>query len=66
MDSLRFFPIEWREDDQVSNVKMFNQAVTVLKLLGSYILDKAAFLKAEHRDKVVADYSAQTIFDTEG
>lgn len=26
-----FYPVSWREDDQVSNVKMVNQAVTVLK-----------------------------------
>ena len=37
---VKFFPIVWREDDQVSNVKMVNQAVTVLKLLGSFVLYK--------------------------
>lgn len=58
---VRFFPIVWREDDQVSNVKLVNQAVTVLKLLGSYVRNKQKFVSAEHRDKAVEDYSAQLI-----
>lgn len=57
-----FFPIIWREDDQVSNVKMVNQAVTVLKMLGSYMIHKKKFLAAEHRDKVVNAYTAQVVY----
>ena len=60
--SIRFFPIIWREDDQVSNVKMVNQAITVLKLLGKYILNKKKFMSAELRDKVVENYTAQVIY----
>ena len=37
---VRFFPIVWREDDQVSNVKMVSQAVTVLKLLVSFMINR--------------------------
>ncbi len=59
-----YFPILWREDDQVSNVKMVNQAIVVLKLLGSYILNKKKFIKDEHRDKVVEKYTAQVVFAT--
>lgn len=59
---VKFFPITWREDDQVSNVKMVNQAITVLKLLGSYVVNKKRFLQSEHRDKIVDDYQAKTIF----
>ena len=57
-----FFPIMWREDDQVSNVKMVNQAITVLQLLGDFMLNKRKFVEAEHRDKVVERYSAQVIY----
>ncbi len=56
---VRFFPILWREDDQVSNVKMVNQAITVLKLLGKYVLNKKKFVQAEHRDKVIEAYTAR-------
>lgn len=60
--SIKFFPIIWREDDQISNVKMVNQAITVLKLLGKYILNKKKFMSAELRDKVVEKYTAQDIY----
>ena len=59
---VKFFPIIWREDDQVSNVKMVNQAFMVLKLLGSFILNKKKFVAEEHRDKVVEAYTAQVVY----
>ena len=59
---VKFFPIIWREDDQVSNVKMVNQAITVLKLLGSFILNKQKFVESEHRDKIVKEYTAQVVY----
>lgn len=58
---IRFFPIIWREDDQVSNVKMVNQAVTVLKLLFSYVCDKKSFMQTDHRDRKIEEYTAQVI-----
>ena len=61
---IKYFPILWREDDQVSNVKMMNQAVVVLKLLGSYILNKKKFIGGEHRDKIVETYSAEVVYTT--
>lgn len=59
---VKFFPIIWREDDQVSNVKMVSQAFTVLKLLGSFIIHKKKFVAAEHRDKVIDEYTAQVVY----
>lgn len=59
--NIKFFSIIWREDDQVSNVKMVNQAITVLKLLGSYIINKKKFVNAEHRDRIVDEYLADCI-----
>ena len=61
---VRYFPILWREDDQVSNVKMVNQAFVVLKLLGSYIMNRKKFVQGEHRDRLVERYTAQPIFRT--
>ena len=58
---IRFFPILWREDDQVSNVKMVNQAITVLQLLGSYVVNKKKFAEEEHRDRLVAAYEADVV-----
>lgn len=58
---VKFFPITWREDDQISNVKMLNQAITVLKLLGSFMLDRKKFVSMEHRDKIIEEYTAQIV-----
>lgn len=60
--NIKFFPILWREDDQVSNVKMVNQAVIVLKLLISYIFNKKKFVEVEHRDTIIGNYTAQIVY----
>lgn len=59
---VRFFPIVWREEDQVSNVKMIQQAVTVLKLLGAFFVDRRRFITKEHRDRRIENYVAQTVY----
>ena len=59
---IKFFPIIWREDDQVSNVKMVSQAVTVLKLLGQFMINRKKFGIAEHRENTIAEYAAQVIY----
>lgn len=59
---IKFFPIIWREDDQVSNVKMVNQAFTVIKLLFSYMCNKKKFIEAEHREKPIEKYTAQLVY----
>ncbi len=50
-----FFPILWREDDQVSNAKMFSQAFHILKMLGRYMTNaKKLFTEDNNEQK---DYS---------
>lgn len=61
---IAFFPISWREDDQVSNVKMVNQAVRVLKMLGSYGMNKEEFIMSDMRDNKVEHYSAKVISES--
>lgn len=56
----RFYPISWREDDQVSNVKMANQALKVLDMLRAYYKDPAVIC-AEYRDKVIDSYEADIV-----
>lgn len=48
--SLRFFPLCWREDDQVSNAKLTRMGVQILGLLWQRIVNKGKFLASEHRD----------------
>ena len=62
MHNICFFPIIWREDDQVSNVKMMSQAFTVLKLLFSFMVNKKRFVESEHRDHCFEDYSAELVY----
>lgn len=41
---------------------MVNQAITVLKLLGSFVINKKKFVEAEHRDRMVEQYTAQVVY----
>nr|WP_314044700.1 glycosyltransferase family 2 protein [uncultured Leptotrichia sp.] len=59
--NIKFFPISWREEDQVSNVKMMNQALKVLKYLFSYVLNKKEIVEKDFRDKEVKNYTAKEI-----
>ena len=57
---IRFFPISWREEDQVSNVKMASQAISVLKMLGAYAWNHE-FIRSELREQIREEYSADII-----
>jgi dolichol-phosphate mannosyltransferase len=46
---IEYFPISWREDDQVSNVKMTSQALKTLDILRDYTLQRKHFMTADHR-----------------
>jgi dolichol-phosphate mannosyltransferase len=58
---LLFFPISWREDDQVSNVRMFSQAGKTLEILLQFILDRAAFRSTDHRAKAHEAYAFDVV-----
>lgn len=58
--SINFFPITWREDDQVSNVKMFSQALITLKIALKYRFNKKS-VKNEYREKIVEKYTAKEV-----
>lgn len=58
---IKYFPIRWSEDDQVSNVKMVSQAFEVLRILGMYAVNKKKFLSTDFRDNPIDKYSAKEI-----
>lgn len=58
--SIKFFPISWREEDQVSNVKMFSQAMITLKIALKYMFNKE-FVKSEFREKIIEEYTAKEV-----
>ena len=47
--SMRFYPVSWKETDQVSNVKMTSQALKTLRILFDY-MDMPTRIRGEYRD----------------
>lgn len=58
-----FFPIHWREEDQLSNVKLFSQAKKVLIMLFKYSILRGNFLKSEIRVRPIEEYDAAIIYE---
>ena len=61
--NIKFFPITWREDDQVSNVKMFSQAMITIKLVLAYFFKRGKYLNSELREKPIKKYTAQAVYE---
>jgi len=57
-----YFPITFREEDQISNVKLFDQAINVLKMLGKYMVNPRTYIQSELRDQIHNAYTSQTIY----
>lgn len=57
--SALFFPISWRETDQVSNVKMLSQAIKVLIMLINYFFSGAKFINKDLREISREAYTAK-------
>lgn len=57
-----FSPITWREDDQISNVKMTKQAVQTLKMLTLFGLRRKAFLYEEARAVQHKEYEQELVY----
>ena len=56
-----FCPITWREEDQISNVKLFSQAKNTLKQLFQYTFSGKRFLEKEHRDIIIDKYLSDQV-----
>jgi len=56
--SIKFFPITWTEEDQVSNAKVIKQALTILGLFTQYFFTKE---KALHFAKSEFSYSSYNV-----
>lgn len=59
--SFEFFPISWREDDQVSNVKIVSQSLKTLQILQEYSLKRAMFRTGEHRAVAHGSYEFDVV-----
>ena len=58
----KFFPLLWREDDQVSNARMFKQGFQILALLGKYIVSAKSIFSGEANEYSEIDYQSNTIY----
>lgn len=58
--TMKFFSITWREEDQISNVKMFSQAKITLKMALKYRFNKKV-VQSEFREKIIEEYTAKEI-----
>ena len=61
---LTFFPISWREEDQVSNVRLVSQALRTLAIAWDYLARRSHFRAADHRDRPVTAYVFDVLFRT--
>nr|MDQ6925900.1 glycosyltransferase family 2 protein [Candidatus Eremiobacteraeota bacterium] len=61
-----FFPITWREDDQVSNVKIVSQALRTLTIAREYVFQRRRFRDDEHRTVPREGYTFQVVARHEG
>lgn len=58
-----FIPIVWREEDQVSNVKITKQAWQTLKMALGYKIFKKKYLLKDAREKKVIEYKYDVIYN---
>ena len=63
--SYTFFPLTWRETDQISNAKVFSQAIKTLKMFVGYTMNEKDFLIIDSRDKKYNKYTYQIVFGGE-
>lgn len=58
--NLKFQPITWREEDQVSNAKLFQFSKSLMKMAFRYRLSPKKFVSSFHKENI---YAGQVVFD---
>ncbi len=61
-----FYPISWREEDQVSNNKLVSFSKSLLNMLLHYSLNREKYLLQDMRTKKIDSYTAQLIYQNKG
>lgn len=59
----KYFPISWREDDQVSNAKLFSLSKEVLGITFKYLKEKNAFFKKSNGSTKGKEYTSEVIYE---
>lgn len=58
---VHFFPISWREEDQVSNNRLASFGISLLRLCARYRKDKNEFVTREWRTDPPAEYTSTVV-----
>ncbi len=61
-----FVPISWREEDQVSNVRLFRQAWRTVGIVASFALRRGAYLRRSHARHAPDAYTATVVYKQDG
>lgn len=61
--AIRFFPLSWREADQLSNVRLVRQSLEVARLPLAYLLRRRRYLARDY-GSADAGYTCRTIHDS--
>lgn len=59
-----FYPISWREEDQVSNNKLWSFSCALLRMLWGYARNKKRYLEQDMRTGKIRRYMAEKIWDS--
>ncbi len=62
---MRFFPLSWREEDQVSNVKLVRQSLRVLSLPIAYATGRARYLERDYSRQPEGGYTCRTVYESQ-
>lgn len=57
-----FYPISWREEDQISNNKLISFSWSLIKMLCNYVVNKKEYLENDMRIKKIEQYTAEVIW----
>ena len=58
---LQFFPLTWREDDQISNARLARMGVQFGRLVASYVFDRRRLFSTNHGGRPVDAYAAEVM-----
>jgi dolichol-phosphate mannosyltransferase len=56
-----FFPLTWREDDQISNARLWRHGIQMLTLLARRLQNRERFFTAEHRRTPLTAYPSTKV-----
>lgn len=57
-----FFPLTWREDDQISNAKFFKQSIEILKITFGYLFGRNRFEPIDNEYSTI-DYQSEVVYE---